>query len=72
MLYSAVYSTHVLILRDWEDFYNFTFGGNYTLASVSALANIIAIYTIATLFGNAYNRRVVKTPHSKIILPPLK
>lgn len=68
-LYSSVYNTHVLILRDWEDFYNFTFGGNYLLASFSALANIVAIYTIATLFANAYNSRLDRTPPPKIILP---
>ena len=71
LFYSLVYSTHVLILRDWEDFYNFTFDGNYLLATLSATANIIAIYTIATLFANAYNKRIEEKPLPKIILPRL-
>ena len=68
-LYSSVYSTHVLILKDWQDFYNFTFGGNYFLATISASANIIAIYVIATIFANAYNRRIFQKPLPKISLP---
>lgn len=67
--YSVVYVTHVLIIHDWSDFYNFTFGGNYALAVVSAVVNIAAIYTIATLFANVYNRRLAKEPLSKITLP---
>lgn len=69
MLYASVYATYVLILHDWEDFYNFTFGGNYWLAAVLALVSITAIYTIATIFANAYNRRLLKKSSSKIILP---
>ena len=71
IFYSMVYSTHVLILHDWEDFYNFTFGGNYALAVLSASVNSIAIYTIATLFANAYNKRLSEEPLPKITLPRL-
>ena len=71
-LYSTVYGTHVLILRDWQDFYNFTFGGNYVLTVVGVLANTTAIFVIATLFANAYNRRISKKSHPKIILPAPK
>ena len=74
MAYSTVYSIHVLILKDWDDFYNYTFGGNYALSLVSATANLVAIYTIATLFANAYNKRSFgartgDTSAPKIILP---
>ena len=68
-LYSLVYGTHVLILHDWQDFYNFTFGGNYALTVVGILANTTAIYVIATLFANAYNNRLSKKILPKIILP---
>ena len=71
MLYSVVYSTHVLILKDWEDFYNYTFGGNYALATLAALVNSVVIYIIATLFANAYNKRISQNPLPKITLPRL-
>lgn len=67
--YAAVYSIHVLILRDWSDFYNFTFGGNYLLAIVSDLANLAAIYIIATLIARSYNERISQKIIPKIIPP---
>lgn len=63
MLYATVYSIHVLILRDWSDFYNYTFNGNYALTVVSLLANVTAIYVIAALFASAYNRRISQKIH---------
>ena len=71
-LYSVVYSTHVLILRDWDDFYNYTFGGNYLLATISATINLIAIYTIASLIAKAYNCRLSNVAPPKITLPRMK
>ena len=72
VIYSAVYSTHVLILHDWSDFYNFTFGGNYLLAMVSASANIAAIYVIATIIAKSYNDRISIKTFPTIILPKSK
>lgn len=68
-LYGSVYATHVLILHDWSDFYNFTFGGNYILATVAALAITAVIYMISALFANAYNRRLSEGSTPEIILP---
>ncbi|MBR2710335.1 hypothetical protein IKF02_01740 [Candidatus Saccharibacteria bacterium] len=49
LIYALVYGLHVLVFKDWIDFYNFTSGGSY-LASFITLLIICAItYSTATL-----------------------
>lgn len=69
LLYSTVYAVHVLILKDWDDFYNYTFDGNYGLTVVTGLINSTVIYIIATLFANAYDKRIDENAAPKIFLP---
>lgn len=57
-LYSAVYGFHVLILGDWEDFYNFTLGGNLLLTMASVLVNMFIICILIKLLARIYDKRV--------------
>ena len=56
-LYSTVYGFHVLVLGDWEDFYNFTFGGNLLLTAASVLVNVFIVYILIKLLSCVYDRR---------------
>lgn len=45
IIYSIVYFVMVVVLKQWEDFYHFTFGGKYYLAPVV----LVAVYGVAFL-----------------------
>lgn len=57
--YSIIYIVHIFIVGDWEDFYNFTFGGNPLLSAVSVLMNILAVYCIIKILTRIYDDRKV-------------
>ena len=60
-IYSTVYGVHVLFIGDWEDFYNFTFGGDPLLSTMSVFANIFTIYCIVKILARLYDGRIIDT-----------
>lgn len=50
-LYSIVYTIEVLLVKNWPDFYGFTFGGNYALIPLS----VISTYALTALISMGLN-----------------
>ena len=48
LIYALVYGLHVLIFKDWIDFYNFTSGGSYLVSFTTLLTVCITTYFVAT------------------------
>lgn len=60
VLYSAVYTVNVAVLKTWKDFYNFTFGGKLFLTPVVILVMYAASFGIISLISCAHNRTLIK------------
>lgn len=58
-IYSIVYVLNVVILKNWSDFYGFTFGGNYQIVPLV----LIIMYLVTYLIGFAV--RKIKEKHNK-------
>ena len=58
VIYSIVYMTAVLVLKSWDDFYNFTFGGKLFMVPISLIVMYAATYGISTLLSIFHNKKV--------------
>ena len=58
-LYSLLYLMMVVILRQWSDFYNFTFGGRYWVSPLTMLAIYLISFGIAFVQRRLHNARVL-------------
>jgi len=58
IVYSIVYFVMVAVLKWWDDFYNFTFGGRYYLIPVVAVVIYGIAYLISYMLIRQHNRYV--------------
>ena len=56
LLYGIIYFLNVIVLKNWNDFYAFTFGGYDYLAIVSATAMILITYGLGLIIRLLNNR----------------
>lgn len=57
-IYSVVYTLNVAFLKNWTDFYNFTFGGHYYLIPVAMMSTAAVTLGAGFLLNYLHNRRI--------------
>ncbi len=57
IIYAIVYTTMVVILKRWVDFYYFTFGGRYYLIPIVYIFILSIIYFTTKLFIKKHNKK---------------
>lgn len=56
-LYAVFYCIFVIILKDWPDFYNFTFGGKLLVAPISLIIILATTYLISSILSFFCNQK---------------
>ena len=57
IIYAIVYTTMVVILKRWIDFYYFTFGGRYYLLPIVYISVLSIVYFTTKLFIKKHNKK---------------